>query len=152
MKNLVLSAIAILTLVFIGTSCSSDDNNSSEILIQASELPIKAKTFPDNVLTNIDITRVEKETKSVDEYYEVYLTGGIHIDFNQAGEWTEVDGNNQAIPTGFINPNIVTYVTTNYSATAIESIDKKAYGFDVDLLNNIELRFDFEGNFLGTGN
>ena len=47
--------IAFLTLVFIGTSCSSDDNNSSEIIIQASELPIKAKTFLDNVFTNIDI-------------------------------------------------------------------------------------------------
>ena len=61
MKNLVLSAIAILTLVFIGTSCSSDDNNSSEIIIQASELPIKAKTFLDNVFTNIDITREKKK-------------------------------------------------------------------------------------------
>lgn len=152
MKNLFLLTIAVLALAFTVSSCSSDDNQLYETVIQASELPTPAKNFIDNNFPNINSTRVEKDVRSVDEYYEVYLTGGIHIDFNQAGEWTEVDGNNQAIPTGFINPNIVTYVTTNYSETAIESIDKKAYGFDVELLNNIELRFNSEGNFLRTGN
>lgn len=152
MKKVVLSSITVLALAFTGVSCSSDDNNSGETVINYSELSADCKTFVETYFTEYDILRVEKDIHSVDEYYEVKLVGGIQIDLNESCEWTEVDGNNQAIPTGFILPAIVDYVTANYSATSIESIDKKPYGFDVDLLNNTELRFDAQGLFLGLGN
>lgn len=152
MKNLFLSTVAILTLAFTGISCSSDDNNSGETIIGYSELSADCKTFVETYFSEYEILRVEKDIHSVDEYYEVKFVGGMQIDLNQSCEWTEVDGNNQPIPTGFVNTSIVEYVTTNYPTTSIESIDKKSYGFDVDLLNNTELRFDSEGNFLGLDN
>ncbi|WP_430613214.1 PepSY-like domain-containing protein [Flavobacterium sp. JP2137] len=149
MKNLVLSVAAVCLLSFTGVSCSSDDNNTTETTIPTSDLPTPTKSFLDTYYLDATIIRIKMNIRSVDEYYEVYLSNGTEIDFDQAGNWTEVDGNHQAIPTGFIHPSIVSYVATNYPTTAIESIDKKAYGFDVDLLNNSELRFDLQGNFLG---
>lgn len=153
MKNVFLTTIALVTLSFTGISCSSDDNNnSSESIIQYAELSTDCKTFVETYFSGYEIQKIEKDTRSIDEYYEIYLVGGIQIDLNQSCQWTEVDGENQAIPTGFINTNIVNYVTTNYPTTAIESIEKKTYGFDVDLVNDTELRFDTEGTFLGLGN
>ncbi len=152
MKNLFLSTITVIALAFTGFSCSSDDNNSSGKAIEYSELPTEAKNFIETYFSDSEIARVEKDINSVDEYYEVKFVGGAEIDFDESGVWMNVEGNNQPIPTGFINNSIVEYVTTNYSTTPIESIEKKSYGFDVDLINNTELRFDSEGTFLGLGN
>lgn len=152
MKKIFLSTVLALTFVFTIASCSSDDNSSSDRIINYSELPTQAKVFTETYFPESEIMRVEKDVNSVDEYYEVKFIGGVEIDFTQTGSWTNVDGNKNAIPTGFIITPIVEYVATNYSATSIESIEKKAYGFDVDLVNNIELRFDLEGNFLGLDN
>ncbi|MFA4870811.1 MAG: PepSY-like domain-containing protein [Pedobacter sp.] len=144
-------AAAVVSLAFTAISCSKDDDHS-ESLIQKSELASEARTFVDTYFSGSQVLRVEKDTRSTDEYYEIYFEGGIVADFNQSGKWTEVDGNNQPIPTGFILPAIVDYVTMNYATSAIESIDKKPYGFDVDLLNNTELRFSSTGVFLGLEN
>ncbi len=149
MKNLVLSTATLILLSLSGVSCSSDDNNSTEMLIPASDLPAPSKTFLEAYFVDVAVVRVERDIHSVTEYYEVHLADGSQIDFDQAGNWTEVDGNHKAIPTGFIHPTIVSYVATNYPTTVIESIDKQIYGFDVDLLNQVELRFDYQGNFLG---
>lgn len=153
MKNLVLSTIAILALAFTGVSCSSDDDdNQNSQIIAYEELPAEAQTFTETHFSELEILRVEIDIQSVDDYYEVKFVGGMEIEFDQNGNWTSVDGNNQAIPTGFINPLIVQYVADNYPDTSIESIEIKPYGFDVDLLNNTDLRFDTEGNFLGLDN
>lgn len=152
MKKIFLSTVLVLTFAFATVSCSSDDNNSSDRIINYSELPTEAKAFTETYFSGSEIMRVEKDVNSIDEYYEVKFVGGMEVDFTQSGIWTNVDGNKKSIPTGFILTPIVEYVTTNYSATSIESIEKQVYGFDVDLVNNVELRFDLEGNFLGLDN
>lgn len=152
MKRIFLSIVAVLTLAFTAFSCSSDDNHSSDIIIDYAELPTEAKAFTDAYFSDWEIMKVEKDVNAIDEYYEITFVGGADIDFTQTGVWTQVDGNKKAIPTGFILAPIVEYVAANYATTSIESIEKKPYGFDVDLINNTELRFDLEGNFLGLDN
>lgn len=115
-------------------------------------MPLQANNFIETYFVTATVVKVEKDIRSLDEFYEVRLADGTQIDFNETGIWTEVDGNNKSIPTQFINENIVKYVTTNYTTTTIEGIDKKTYDFDVDLVNNTELRFDINGKFLGFDN
>src|SRR5215217_7007166 len=100
MKRIFFAAAAV-SLAFTAISCSKDDDHS-ESLIQQGELASEARTFVDTYFSGSQVLRVEKDTRSTDEYYEIYFEGGIVVDFNQSGKWTEVDGNNQAIPTGFI--------------------------------------------------
>lgn len=152
MKKTISTAITALSIAFTATSCASDDHSTYETIIRASELPTQAKTFIDGYFTTATIVKVEKDIRSLDGFYEVDFSDGTQIDFNETGVWTEVDGNSKSISTQFINTNIVTYVTTNYTTTTIESIDKKTYGFDVDLVNNTELRFNTNGTFLGLDN
>ncbi|MFV0228690.1 PepSY-like domain-containing protein [Empedobacter falsenii] len=115
-------------------------------------MPLQANNFIETYFVTATVAKVEKDIRSLDEFYEVRLADGTQIDFNETGIWTEVDGKNKSIPTQFINENIVKYVITNYTTTTIEGIDKKTYGFDVDLVNNTELRFDINGKFLGFDN
>src|SRR5690606_27279289 len=91
MKKIFLTAI-VLALSFTGVSCDNDDDNSS-VHIPSSELPAPAAAFLDTYFNDIDFVKVEKDVNSNDEYYEVDLAGGIEAHFDQAGNWTEVDGN-----------------------------------------------------------
>ncbi|MFV0180300.1 PepSY-like domain-containing protein [Empedobacter falsenii] len=152
MKIFFLATITVVSIAFTVTSCSSDDDNNHKTIIQVSELPLQANNFIETYFVTATVAKVEKDIRSLDEFYEVRLADGTQIDFNETGIWTEVDGKNKSIPTQFINENIVKYVITNYTTTTIEGIDKKTYGFDVDLVNNTELRFDINGKFLGFDN
>ena len=80
----------------------------------------------------------------------MHLSNQIEVDFNINGEWTEVDGaDGVAIPTTYILPQILAYVEDNYPQDALNSIEKKSNGFDVDLLRqDVELVFDQQGTFV----
>lgn len=147
MKRVILTAIIACAIGVTAVSCGDDDVQTT-----SSQLATSSTSFLDTYFPNIGITKIELDVNSVDDYQEVTLVNGIKISFNAIGEWTEVDGNGQAIPTGFILPNIVEYVSTNYPNTAIEGIDKQVYGFAVDLVNGVELRFNQEGIFIGLDN
>lgn len=151
MKRIVLSFSTFIFVALSVASCSSDDNNS-ETIVQTSELPSQSKSFLETYFLGYQIVQIQRDARSVDEYYEVRLTDGTQVDFDKDGMWTEVDGNANMIPTGFIHPHIISYITANYPAASVESIGKEIYGFNVDLTNNLDLRFSSEGIFLGMEN
>lgn len=151
MKRIVLSFSTFIFVALSAASCSSDDNNS-ETIVQTSELPSQSKSFLETYFLGYPIVQIQRDARSVDEYYEVRLTDGTQVDFDKDGMWTEVDGNGRSLPTSFIHANIVTYVNSNYPSASIESIGKEIYGFNVDLTNNLNLRFSGEGIFLGIEN
>jgi len=145
----IITAICFL-IAFAGTSCSNNDNDKEqEQLISPQELHQEAKTFIEEHFSDFTIHKVRTKLHSTDEYYKVYFVERMEIEFNVNGVWTEVDGNNSAIPTSFINSAILDYLTTNYPSVPIESIDRKWYGFKVKLLNRTKLRFDQQGGFSG---
>jgi hypothetical protein len=137
-KLIGLSILAVISL----TTFSCDDDKE----IQAVDLPATSSTFLSTYFNGVKILRVEKEGSK----YAVDLENKIEVDFNENGEWTEVDGQDGVtIPTGFILPNIVEYVTTTYPDNSINGIEKKTGGYDVDLMKqDIDLIFDQDGDFV----
>lgn len=77
-------------------------------------------------------------------------TDGIlyEINFTSEGEWTEIDGNNQEVPPDIIPENIANYIAENYSDLFVTGIDTEPNGFEVYLLNDIDINFDQEGKFV----
>ncbi|MDO4229906.1 MAG: PepSY-like domain-containing protein [Capnocytophaga sp.] len=145
MKKLISTSIVVFLMAIMNVSCSSKND---DVTINQSELSTDSNTFLATYFKGIEISRIEKDVNSVNEYYEVYLANGTQVDFTQAGEWTDVDGNGKAIPTGFILSNIIETVSSKYPNIAIEGIQKVSEGFEVDLLNGVELLFDKGGNYL----
>ena len=147
-KN-ILNLLAVASLIFSISACNSDDSDSREVIVEVAELPEQSRNFLETNFNGFQVNRATKDVSSFDEYYEIFVNNGITIDFNRIGEWTEVDGNGLSIPTSFIDEEIVSYINTNYPTFPIENIDKKPYGYDVDLINNTELRFDTSGKLIG---
>ena len=80
--------------------------------------------------------------------YEVRLDNGIEIDFDKNGAWDKVDGNYISIPAELIPEFIVQYVKANFPDTRILKIDKERGGYEVELSNKLDLKFNSRGKLL----
>lgn len=152
-KIIALAFTAVLS--FTALSCSDDDNKkTNETVINAAQLPQAARDFIAAHFAGVTYTRIEKDAIPDDDgsVYDVYLSNGFEIDFDVNGNWTDIDGNNQAIPTAIIPIPIADYVTANYTGTAITKIEIESYGYEVELSNGIDLIFDTNGNFIRIDN
>lgn len=127
-----------------------DGDNHNEVVVNPTTLPTAAKTFISTHFPDATIRLVEKQNTAIanGSVYDVSLSNGFEIDFDAAGNWIDIDGNHQAVPVALIPEKIKAYVTANYPAQFIISIDKEKTYTDVDLNNNVELVFDTQGNFL----
>lgn len=123
--------------------------NAQDKVVPASQLPAQAHAFIKQHFKGqtIDVVRKDKGLISTD--YDVRLSNGIEVEFDDKGNWEEVDGNHIAVPATIIPKTIATYVAANYKGQAIVKIDKKRSGdYKIELANDIELVFDKTGKFL----
>lgn len=116
--------------------------------IDQKNLPKAASTF---ISKNFQNNKVQQAYKDIDDgrtEYDVHLANGIEIEFDQDGNWKEVDGNHTAIPTKFLSSNIVSYVSKNYPKASIVKAEKNTRKIEIELSNGIDLEFDLKGNFI----
>lgn len=89
-------------------------------------------------------------------YYKVKLNDQTKLKFNHSFEWIEVDCEHSAtydnVPTSIVPEQITAYVTANFANNHIDQIEKKTYGWDVELNNDHDLKFDSNFNVIGNGN
>ena len=81
-----------------------------------------------------------------DNDYTVYLDNGVKVEFDGSGKWDSIKG---AVPSAVIPAKIKNYLSQHYASFNVVKIDRKRYGYEVELNNDLELKFDVNGNFLG---
>lgn len=142
MKNLAITFLMALFLTVGGNV------KAQESIITENELPQAAQKFiKDNFSkSTIDYMKKDKEFFSTD--YKVKFTDGSDVEFDSKGVWMEVDGNKKAIPTGFIQKSILTYVGEKFPNAHIVKIEKGRFERqEVKLSNGLELEFNAKGEF-----
>lgn len=141
-----LKVIFIVCLIFTFAACDNDDDDQK---ITAAELPQRAITFIETHFPDAQIVSVTLDPNSRSRY-EVKLNNGFDLDFDQEGEWTEIEGHGQKVPDAIIPERILEYVQTTYPNAFIEEISKKTDRYEVDLSTDIDLIFDLDGNLIHT--
>lgn len=135
-----------LLLVVVGLGVARADKYT----IDRSQLPEAAQQmltehFPK---AKVSMIKVDKHLlKKTD--YDVKLVNGTKIEFNNAGKWTSVDCKTREVPQGLILKPIQRYVKKNFPDVKIVKIEKDFKGFEVDLSDGVELKFDRLGTFKG---
>ncbi|MDQ3292307.1 MAG: PepSY-like domain-containing protein [Bacteroidota bacterium] len=132
------------TLFFFG--CEKEET------VTAAELPQQAKDFISTHFGNATIVSVEKEKEISHTSFDVVLNNGTTLDFNSSGECTDIDGKTTPLPASVIPAKILDYVQTQYPTDSIVSWEKDGQHQEVQLGNNLELKFDLDGNFLSLDN
>ncbi|MBD5171960.1 MAG: hypothetical protein HDS24_03570 [Bacteroides sp.] len=142
MKKLFLTLAVILGLTFVA---GAKDEISRDINV----LPKAAQTeLSRNFKSNVNLIKVDRELGRVKDY-EVILTDGTEIKFDRNGNWEEIEvGLNSSIPSTYIPSGVAKYVKEKHPGQKIVGVDKERSGYDVELGNGIELKFNAEGKFL----
>ena len=115
----------------------------------ASVLPKAAQTvIANNFKSKVSVVKIDKDFGRGSEY-EVILSDGTEISFDRDGNWDNVEtSNTSSVPKAFIPQGIRDFVSKNHSGARIVGIDKERSGYDVELSNGIEMKFNKAGQFL----
>lgn len=133
------SLIAAFVCLMLSTVAYADDD-----MIPVSMLPQTVKTFVTDHFPGINIAYAEKEHGK----YEVHLNDGTELEFDRGGTWETIDCQIRAVPSQIVPAGISDYVKANFNGQLITKIDKERYGYQIELSNDLELKFNKAGNFL----
>jgi hypothetical protein len=123
-----------------------------EKFIQENELPAISRTFIATHFPDVEITAIVKETEALDKDYTVYLANGFDIDFTGSGNWDDVDGHTSPIPESILAllpQPLSQYVANNFPKLSAVEVNREHYGYEIGLSNDIDLKFDSNGKFIG---
>ena len=121
---------------------------AQDVTVPTTQLPEAAKDFVQNYFPGQVIDYAVYDSDFDGDAYEACLNNGVEIDFDLAGNWEMVDCNYNAVPYGIVPLAISNFVDAHYGNTDIVKIDKEHYGYEVQLSNDIELKFTADGQLL----
>ena len=94
------------------------------------------------------VVLVEMDADDEGKEYCAWLNDGTKVEFDLQGEWKRVSRNKTGVPSRLVPPVITEYVKTNYPQDIISKLSKKSYGYKIELSDDMDLRFDPQGNFI----
>lgn len=113
-----------------------------------SDLPQAARTvLKNNFKADISFIKIDKDFGRISDY-EVVLTDGSEVKFDRSGNWEEVEASrNSSVPNNFVPQAIRDFVSKNHKGAKVVGISKDRKGYDVELSNGIEAKFNLQGQF-----
>ena len=137
MKNFI--AVGIFALVLLMTACSDKP-------VAVEQLPEPVKAFIQQHFPGQTITYAEKDVELTGSKYDVVLADGTRVDFDTDNVWDKIECTMASpVPTALIPAPIVTHIQTNFPDAMILKIDKDYDGYEVELANGLELKFNKQG-------
>ncbi len=114
----------------------------------ATVLPQAARdVIHNNFDAAISVVKIDKDFGRVSEY-EVVLTDGSEIQFDNKGNWKDIEAaRGKTVPGSFVPNAIQTYVANNQKGAKVVGIERSRGGYEIELSNGIEMKFDKNGNF-----
>ena len=117
------------------------------------DLPETASDYINRNFPTVEIDKVDVNNSwynmSDSETYEVELVNGMELDFNKKGEITEIENDEgEMIPEGVFDRSVWDYFEQNYADAVIVNYEIDKDGYDLELEDGRELKFDSEGTFL----
>lgn len=114
----------------------------------AKQLPLVARNFINRHFTRPQISYIKIDSEFLSMKYEVVLSDRTKIEFNGDGEWEEVDGKRNNIPTTIIPAHIKQYVEANYPGVSFTKIERDRGEVEVELTNRLSLTFNKKGQLI----
>lgn len=115
---------------------------------EESNIPVPAQEFIKEYFPKSTVVLVEMDADDEGKEYCAWLNDGTKVEFDLQGEWKRVSRNKTGVPSRLVPPTITEYVKTNYPQDIISKLSKKSYGYKIELSDDMDLRFDPQGNFI----
>ncbi len=138
-KNFLLLLLSMFTLV----ACA--DSKSMPITFE--QLPNEAQTFIQKHFPSVQIDYILMEDGWNTEY-EVRLSNGTKVEFNEQGDMRQVDCEYGSVPESILLNPIKSYLQTHFPNTNVTEYHVERKEIKVELNTGIELVFNAQGGFL----
>lgn len=135
MKKLVLAVVAMFAM---STMVMADNDKP----VQVNQLPATAQTFLSTYFKDAKVALATQETDLFNKSYEVVFNSGDKVEFDKAGEWTEVRCRQTGVPAQIVPAQIAEYVKNTYPDATILQIERDSRGWEIKLSNRWEITFD----------
>lgn len=140
MKHLL--AFGFLAVVLMMPGCSDKP-------VAPDQVPAPVKTFVEQAFPGQTIAYAEKDLEGLGYKYEITLADGTQIDFDTDDVWDKIECTmTNPVPTALIPAPIAAVLQANYPDAMILKIDKERYGYEVELANGLELKFNKQGSLI----
>ncbi len=139
MKKLVLFFVGIFALSTVAIA-------GNDRPLPVSQLPEKAQIFLNTYFKDSKVALAKQENEFFYKSYEVIFVSGDKVEFNNSGEWTEVDCRTIGVPSQIIPEAIKEFVMSTYPDATIMKIERDSRGYEIKLSNRLEI--DFNNNFM----
>ena len=125
----------------------------SSVFVFAHDTPLAPEQLPAEVTAFVK-ANFPKQTIIYAEHeynyeFELRLDDGSKVEVLKTGELKKAENKMKGIPASLIPAEITAYVTKNYPNTIITEVDKKGFGYKIELNNGLEMMFGQNGNFMG---
>jgi hypothetical protein len=129
-----LVGLTLLTL----TSCADQD------------IPVNSQHFIKQYFpgTSVVLVEIDDDDDDSEMEYCVWLNDGTKVEFDMQGEWERVGRKKTGVPVKLIPPTIIQYVKANYPDDVVSKLSRKPYGYKIELSNDMDLRFNLQGQFI----
>ena len=122
---------------------------ADEITTDITKLPQAAQEFAAKAFPNAKIVGIEIDTSLVKPTkYDATLSDGSKIEFDSKGNWTDIESKFTGVPQALLTKEIAAYLDANYKGQKVKAISKERYGWEVDLVNGLELKFSAAGQLI----
>ena len=78
----------------------------------------------------------------LDTTYDVHFASGLKIEFGSNGEWKEISRTSSLVESRFVPKQIVSTVSSRWPGAEFKKIERYRHGYEVELTNRMELKFD----------
>ncbi len=145
MKKLLCSVLAVL---FSVTTLLAEER-----VIDQNMLPKSAQSFIAEYYPSEKVSIATMERGVFDKDYKVILTSGVKIEFDGAGKWTEIEcKRNSEVPMAVIPAKVAKYIKNKFPTNKVVKIERDNKSTDVELNNDLELKFNSKGNLVEIDN
>lgn len=135
-----LAFLPILLGVWMLSSC--DDEKK----IDFGDLPSEARSFIENYFPSADILSIVQEKEDGRKEYQVKLSDGTDMEFDEDGEWTNIECHFSPLPTGILPANVITKVEELHPEAYINGVEKELGGYVVEVTDAGGIDWDMRFN------
>lgn len=135
-----LAFLPILLGVWMLSSC--DDEKK----IDFGDLPSEARSFIENYFPSADILSIVQEKEDGRKEYQVKLSDGTDMEFDEDGEWTNIECYFSPLPTGILSANVITKVEELHPEAYINGVEKELGGYVVEVTDAGGIDWDMRFN------
>lgn len=142
MKKIIIAMMAVIGVS--SMACARDTYVHSASVLPKTAQTVLAKFFPGKV----SLVKIDKDLGFVDDY-TVTMADGSEVTFDRNGNWETIEVlPGRQVPNGLTPRLVAEYVRSNHKGLNIVGLDRDRKGYDVELTNGIELKFDKNGRFI----